>query len=80
MLTKMIVGACESLAFFIRYLDVDRIILYVNFYFLVFKLSNNYSSEKLINNFKILLISNLDRLIMSLIESEIFDDLIKINF
>ena len=76
----MIINVYEPLIFFIQYFNVDRIMLYINFYFIVFELSNNYPSEKLINNFKILLISNLDRFIMSLIEFEIFDDLIIINF
>ena len=80
MLTEMIIDVCESLIFFNQYFDVDRIILYISFCLIVFKLSNNYSSERLINSFKILLISNLDRFIMSLIQFEIFDDLIMINF
>ena len=80
MLIKMIADVCESLIFFIRYLNIDRIMLYANFCFIVFELLNNYSNERLISNFKILLILNLDRLVMSLIEFKIFNDLIMINF
>ena len=76
----MIVNVCEFLIFFTRYLDIDRIILYINSCFIVFELSNNYSSERLISSFKILLISNLDRFIIFLIESKIFDNLMMINF
>ena len=59
---------------------MKRIILYINLYLTIFKLSHNYLNKRLTNISKISYILNFNLLDIFLIKFGSFDNLIIINF